>query len=90
MEGLDQPTAAVVHNNAVATGLMVSAVSKKAAADALKRLEGLFERAGGRLSAALEVRLALVHGQQPTLKRRKLDQPLGSSQELHAQVGAHQ
>jgi hypothetical protein len=64
MEGLDQPTAAVVHNNAVATGSAVSVMSKKAAADALKRLEGLFERAGGRLSAALEVLAALVDRQQ--------------------------
>jgi hypothetical protein len=55
MEGLDQPTAAVVHNNAVAAGLAAGVVSKRAAADALKRLEGLFERAGGNLSAALEV-----------------------------------
>lgn len=58
MEGIDQPTAAIVHNNIVAASLAAAAAggaSKKAAADALRRLEGLFERTDGRLNAALEV-----------------------------------
>ena len=60
MEGLDQPTAAVVHNNTAAAGLAAGVVSKKAAADTLRRLEGLFERSGGHLTAALEVRWLLT------------------------------
>jgi hypothetical protein len=60
MEGLDQPTAAVVHNNVAAAGLAAGVVSKKAAADVLRRLEGLFERSGSNLTAALEVRCSLV------------------------------
>ncbi len=62
MEGLDEPTAAVVRNNVVAAELSQAAAGgalKKATADALKRLEGLFERGGGvgqpRLAQALEV-----------------------------------
>jgi hypothetical protein len=60
MDGLDQPTAAVVHNNVAAAGLAAGVVSKKAAADALRRLEGLFERSGGRLTPALEVCTSLI------------------------------
>ena len=61
MEGLDEPTAAMVRNNAAADACSraSAAAPKKAAADALKRLDGLFERAGTdgqpKLAPSLEV-----------------------------------
>lgn len=73
MEGVDQPTAAVVRNNVAVAACAAAAAGgalKKAAADALKRLEGLYQRTDGRLAAALEARL--MDSQQEALLGNKV------------------